>query len=87
MVKLNEKTEAKHPYKRKVTHTQYRHGDKNVKKGGWSRMLQMRISDNSSVLTKQDVLSRDNISYANDKFMIGVVAQNILPFMGGGREV
>ncbi len=84
MVKLNIKTEAKHPYKRKVTHTQYRHGDKKVKKGGWSRMLQMRISENTYQLSQEAVLCKGNVSEANDKFMRGVVAQNVLPFIGGG---
>ncbi len=47
MVKLNNKVIEKNPYKRKVTHTQYRHGDIKVKKGGWSRILQMRISEST----------------------------------------
>ncbi len=54
-------------YKRKVTHTQYRHGNKKVKKGGLKGRLFAIISNNKFVLDKE-LQSKDYFWYANDKF-------------------
>ncbi|REH46501.1 hypothetical protein C7448_10761 [Tenacibaculum gallaicum] len=69
-------------YKRKVTHTEYKHGDKKVKKGGFSRMLSMQITHNKEVVSKNHVNS-ENFPYANDKFLQTPTAPKILPIWGG----
>ncbi len=54
-------------YKRKVTHTEYKHGDKKVKKGGLKGRLHTVITHNKKVVNKNRI-SPENFPYANDKF-------------------
>ncbi len=83
MVKLTNTKNKKHPYKREVTHTEYPHGNKKVKKGGLSSVLQLHISENAHKLTVERVKGRKNISEANGEYMIGVVAQYVTAYWGG----
>ncbi len=74
----------RHPYKRDVTHTEYKHKDKKVKKGGWSRMLHQHITDEKISISKETVAEQNVFYTINDKYMTIVPASHVLPFMGGG---
>nr|BFF39928.1 hypothetical protein BACY1_17330 [Tenacibaculum mesophilum] len=69
-------------YKRKVTHTEYNNGNKNVKKGGLKGHLHTVITHNKKVVNKNRV-SPENFPYANDKFLQTPTAPKILPIWGG----
>ncbi len=85
MVEQNKTTELeKHLYKRKVTHTQYRHGDKKVKKGGLSRMLHLEITENKIELWKEAIAPKAAFRAVNDKYMEIGSNSNVLPIWGGG---
>ncbi len=71
-------------YKRKITHTEYRHGDKKTKKGGWSRMLHHHITDNKVSLSQEWLDSKGNFLQANDKFLEKVESSYLTPIWGGG---
>ena len=70
-------------YKREVTHTQYRHGDKKTKKGGWSRILHHHITDKFLDITKEDLEKKTVFLKANDHFVEVVTTPKILPYWGG----
>ena len=73
-----------HPYKRSITHTAYKHGDKKVKKGKWSRMLHLQITENQIELYKEAVTRKGTFYHADDKYMeIGTQAK-VTPIWGGG---
>ena len=74
----------KHPYKRKVTHTEYKHGDKETKKGGWSRMLQHHITDNKHKLSVNAIAPKAAIQKADDRFMQINADTDVLPIWVGG---
>ncbi len=54
-------------YKREITHTQYRHGDKKVKRGRLGGILFNVITDNKFVLNK-NLKEKNYYWHANDKF-------------------
>ncbi len=51
-------------YKREITHTQYRHGNKKVKRGGLRGRLFNVISDNKFILNKE-LKATDHYWHAN----------------------
>ncbi len=71
-------------YKREITHTHYKNGDKKTEKGGFSRMLQMRITHNKYILKKHQVGNEDDFVFANDVFLTYPVVSNIAPLWLGG---
>lgn len=58
----------KHPYKRKVTHTEYPNSKKNAKEGGFTRVLSHVISDEVHPLSTKSVEAKKNLTEVNDKF-------------------
>ncbi len=70
-------------YKRPITHTQYKHGDKETKKGGFSRMLTMRITDDMHVMKKSDVGTKGGFPFATDVFLKCPVVPKIMPLWLG----
>ncbi len=71
-------------YKRKITHTEYRHRDKKTKKGGWSRMLHHHISDNKVKLSYKAIDPKAAFRKANDKYMKISTDANVTPIWLGG---
>ncbi len=70
-------------YTRKVTHTQYKHGDKETKKGGFSRMLPMRITDDKQIVRKSDVGTKGGYPFATDVFLKCPINPKIMPLWLG----
>lgn len=71
-------------YKRPITHTQYRHGDKKTKKGGLSQMLEKRITHNTRKMDSFELEGKNGLKFINDVFYVGPYAANVLPvFLGG----
>ncbi len=68
-------------YKRKITHTQYRHGNKKVKRGGLRGRLFNVITDNKEQWNKK---SLDSTLPCNDKFLTIPVFPDIVPKWGAG---
>jgi hypothetical protein len=52
--------DKKHPYKRKVTHTEYPNSKKKVKEGGFTRVLEHIITDEVHHFTKTEVKEKGN---------------------------
>ncbi|WP_417786017.1 hypothetical protein [Tenacibaculum sp.] len=72
-------------YQRKITHTQYRHGDKKVKNGGLKGRLHPIITDKKNVFLRiSDVGEKEAYYFANDKFISSAVLSKITPTWGGG---
>ncbi len=71
-------------FKRTITHTSYKHGDKKVKKGGPSRMLEQHITDNKQNLNNRDVSENEAFYPANENFLKFNVPYNETVYWGGG---
>ncbi|RLJ98625.1 hypothetical protein [Tenacibaculum discolor] len=71
-------------YQRKITHTQYKHGDRKVKKGGLKGRLHTVITDNAIKLTNKRLESKKTFLYASDKFVEVVEPQKVTPIVMGG---
>ncbi len=71
-------------YKRKITHTEYRHGDNKTKKGGWSRMLHHHISNNRIKLSSKAISPKATFQSANNRYMKISADANVTPIWLGG---
>ena len=71
-------------YKRPVTHTSYRHGDKKTKKGGWSRIMHHHITDNYLDITNKDLEKKDLFLQANDYYVRRKYSSKLSALWGGG---
>ncbi|WP_378175748.1 hypothetical protein [Aquimarina sp. SS2-1] len=74
----------KHPFKREVTHTEYKHEDKKVKKGGWSRIIQNHITENHLSMKEEWVYKKGIFTELNDLYGIRKLDPKTLPIMVGG---
>lgn len=75
----------KENYKRTVTHTSYKHGNKKVKKGGISRMIPLRITHKEKAILRKEIADDDDIIISvSDKYMELPTASNVVIYMGGG---
>ena len=77
-------TETPFNYKRAITHTQYKHGDKKIKKTSLSRILPKRITDNKHVVKKHHVDNPEEFPFANERFLTLPVNPHVATFMVGG---
>ncbi|MBL3659077.1 hypothetical protein, partial [Fulvivirga sediminis] len=55
-------------YKREITHSDYSDAHKKIKRGGWSRALNLHITENEMALYNEDVGAKKAFINANDKF-------------------
>lgn len=72
-----------HPFKRSITHTAY--NGKELKKGGWSRVLQKEITDDKFVTKDNDLVKEEyTLQYLDHQYLKRSVSQKIVPVWGGG---
>ena len=74
----------KHLFKREVTHTEYKHEDKKVKKGGWSRIIPNHITENHLSMKEEWVYEKGIFTELNDRYGIRKIDPKTLPIMVGG---
>ncbi len=74
----------RHPYKRDVTHTEYKHKDKKVKKGGWSRMLHQHITENKHSMKKEWIYEKGIFMEINERYGLRRLDSKVLPIGAGG---
>ena len=70
-------------YKRTITHTSYKHGDKKVKKGGFSRVLPHKITHDKHKISK-DLDPNEKYSLPNDVYFELDPEAHLVPIMVGG---
>ncbi|MBL3659078.1 hypothetical protein [Fulvivirga sediminis] len=70
-------------YKREITHYDYNDAHKNIKRGGWSRVLNLHITENKMTLYHEDVGSNEAFFNANDKFVKKPSYSYMTPQWGG----
>lgn len=68
-------------YKREITHTEYRHGSKKVKKGGLKGRLHTVITDDKH---RWDTETLSDELPCNDKFLVAPTSPKVVPVWGGG---
>ena len=71
-------------YTRAITHTHYKHGDKPIKKDGFSRMLPMRITENKFIVSKFKANPEKGFPHIDDIFLVDKVYSKVLPIWVGG---